>query len=256
MEANSQTKQENDSVEKTLTNFELNDTSDNLEFVNNDKATEDNTTTVTENSTAAVTSNIPVSETLNKNDGSPCAADENINSEVNEQNTHLASVHITDNTPFPSVPVVTEEEKKPITVSTNETDKLEAQDNNNKSAKAEETTIQTEITQEEIPISLPDALDQCAKDEYLVKTIDWKRKKVRIITQNGTMELCMCVCVYFTDLCIENGPCPLVAISNVLFLRGDLEIQPPDREVVTFEYLVDRLGDYLLSHAPTDKVSI
>lgn len=43
-----------------------------------------------------------------------------------------------------------------------------------------------------------------------------------------------------------------MAISNVLFLRGDLEIQPATREVVTFEYLVDRLADYLLTHAPTD----
>lgn len=50
-----------------------------------------------------------------------------------------------------------------------------------------------------------------------------------------------------------NGPCPLVAICNVLFLRGDLEIRPADREVVTFEYLVDRLGDYLLSHGPTEE---
>ncbi|KAG2202398.1 hypothetical protein INT47_008869 [Mucor saturninus] len=76
---------------------------------------------------------------------------------------------------------------------------------------------------------------QCDKDEYLVKTIDWKGKKIRIITQN------------------ENGPCPLVAISNVLFLRGDLEIQPADREVVNFDYLVDRLGDYLLNHAPAEE---
>ncbi|CDH56288.1 fam63a protein [Lichtheimia corymbifera JMRC:FSU:9682] len=75
--------------------------------------------------------------------------------------------------------------------------------------------------------------------EYLVKTIRWvdfhtrEAKDVRIITQN------------------ENGPCPLVAICNVLFLRGDLEIRPPDREVVTFEYLVERLGDYLLNHGPS-----
>ncbi|KAI7883548.1 DUF544-domain-containing protein [Lichtheimia hyalospora FSU 10163] len=75
--------------------------------------------------------------------------------------------------------------------------------------------------------------------EYLVKTIHWtdfdtrEAKDVRIITQN------------------ENGPCPLVAICNVLFLRGDLEIRPPDREVVTFEYLVERLGDYLLNHGPS-----
>lgn len=54
----------------------------------------------------------------------------------------------------------------------------------------------------------------------------------------------------------ENGPCPLVAICNVLFLRGDLEIQPPDREMVTFEYLVDRLGEYLLNHAPTDDLAV
>ncbi|CAO3665247.1 unnamed protein product [Rhizopus microsporus] len=46
----------------------------------------------------------------------------------------------------------------------------------------------------------------------------------------------------------ENGPCPLVAICNVLFLRGDLKIEPEDRELVSFEYLVERLGDYLLNH--------
>ncbi|KAF1798927.1 hypothetical protein FB192DRAFT_1394037 [Mucor lusitanicus] len=86
--------------------------------------------------------------------------------------------------------------------------------------------------------SVPNVVAQCDKDEYLVKTIDWKGKSVRIITQN------------------ENGPCPLVAICNVLFLRGDLEIRPPDREVVTFEYLVDRLGDYLLNHAPTDEPAV
>ncbi|KAI9483456.1 MAG: hypothetical protein EXX96DRAFT_479020 [Benjaminiella poitrasii] len=79
---------------------------------------------------------------------------------------------------------------------------------------------------------MPTLIPQCEKDEYLVKTIEWRNKKVRIITQN------------------ENGPCPLVAICNVLFLRGDLDIQPPDRELVTFEYLVDRLGDYLLTRAP------
>jgi hypothetical protein len=64
----------------------------------------------------------------------------------------------------------------------------------------------------------------------------------------------MCAYIYrFSFGYTENGPCPLVAICNVLFLRGDLEIRPPDREVVTFEYLVDRLGDYLLNHAPTDE---
>ncbi|KAG1460806.1 hypothetical protein G6F56_005863 [Rhizopus delemar] len=64
-------------------------------------------------------------------------------------------------------------------------------------------------------------------DEYYVKPIEWNGEQAHIITQN------------------ENGPCPLVAICNVLFLRGDLKL--PDIPVVTFEYLVERLGDYLLT---------
>ncbi|KAI9273048.1 hypothetical protein BDA99DRAFT_499876 [Phascolomyces articulosus] len=90
---------------------------------------------------------------------------------------------------------------------------------------------------EEQPQQQPAEQDD-AVQEYLVKKIQWfdtetkQKKDVLIITQN------------------ENGPCPLVAICNVLFLRGDLEIRPPDREMVTFEYLVERLGDYLLNHGP------
>ncbi|SAM00203.1 hypothetical protein [Absidia glauca] len=76
--------------------------------------------------------------------------------------------------------------------------------------------------------------------EYLVKSIDWLDPKtntsrvVRIITQN------------------ENGPCPLVSICNVLFIRGDLNMRPFEREKVTFEYLLEILGDYLVNHAPSD----
>ncbi|CAO3587719.1 unnamed protein product [Absidia cylindrospora] len=76
--------------------------------------------------------------------------------------------------------------------------------------------------------------------EYLVKSIDWldpntnTSRVVRIITQN------------------ENGPCPLVSICNVLFIRGDLNMQPFERTSVTFEYLLEILGDYLLNHAPSD----
>lgn len=36
-------------------------------------------------------------------------------------------------------------------------------------------------------VNVPDVTVQCEKDEYLVKTIDWKNKKVRIITQNGNV---------------------------------------------------------------------
>lgn len=41
---------------------------------------------------------------------------------------------------------------------------------------------------------------------YLVKWITWKEKKTPIITQS------------------ENGPCPLLAIMNTLFLRWKVRI--------------------------------
>lgn len=40
------------------------------------------------------------------------------------------------------------------------------------------------------PITLPNVVSQCQKDEYLVKTVDWKDKKIRIITQNGNELTC------------------------------------------------------------------
>ena len=40
------------------------------------------------------------------------------------------------------------------------------------------------------PITLPNVASQCQKDEYLVKTVDWKDKKIRIITQNGNELTC------------------------------------------------------------------
>lgn len=35
------------------------------------------------------------------------------------------------------------------------------------------------------PVTLTGIASQCGKDEYLVKTIEWKDKTIRIITQNG-----------------------------------------------------------------------
>ncbi|KAI8098506.1 uncharacterized protein BX664DRAFT_318881 [Halteromyces radiatus] len=85
---------------------------------------------------------------------------------------------------------------------------------------------------------------QTLDQEYLVKTIAWTDPKtkterpVRIITQN------------------KNGPCPLVSICNVLFIRGDISVRPFERETVTFEYLMECLGDYLLNHAPSDEKTV
>lgn len=47
---------------------------------------------------------------------------------------------------------------------------------------------------------------------YLVKWITWKEKKTPIITQS------------------ENGPCPLLAIMNTLFLRW--KVQHAERQRV------------------------
>lgn len=86
-------------------------------------------------------------------------------------------------------------------------------------------------------------LGEClGKDQFLLREILWTggeglegvERRIRIVTQN------------------ENGPCPLVALTNVLLLRGDLEISPPDRMVIHVDDLVALLGNHLILHpAPT-----
>ena len=78
---------------------------------------------------------------------------------------------------------------------------------------------------------------QQAKDVYELKWITWNGGKVRIVMQN------------------ENGPCALLALANVLILRGDLMVHP-DMPVVTFEYLVDQIGEILLTSLPADASDI
>ncbi|XP_026011969.1 ubiquitin carboxyl-terminal hydrolase MINDY-1 [Astatotilapia calliptera] len=69
---------------------------------------------------------------------------------------------------------------------------------------------------------------------YLVKWITWKEKKTPIITQS------------------ENGPCPLLAIMNTLFLRWKAKL-PAQTEVVTTEDLMAHLGECVLSVTPRQK---
>uniref|UniRef100_A0A914UQZ2 Ubiquitin carboxyl-terminal hydrolase n=1 Tax=Plectus sambesii TaxID=2011161 RepID=A0A914UQZ2_9BILA len=66
---------------------------------------------------------------------------------------------------------------------------------------------------------------------YHVKWIDFYKTKTPIVTQN------------------ENGPCPMLAIMNVLLLRGQVDL-PPEAEVVTGAQLIERLGDCILRLAP------
>ncbi|GES88315.1 protein FAM63B-like isoform X2 [Rhizophagus clarus] len=80
--------------------------------------------------------------------------------------------------------------------------------------------------------------------EYQLKAIEWiepssgQVRKLKVITQN------------------ENGPCPLLALCNVLLLRGDIKITPYDRSSVTYDFLVELLGDYLLKSIPQGEAEI
>lgn len=66
---------------------------------------------------------------------------------------------------------------------------------------------------------------------YCLKRFQWKGEYVQIVTQN------------------ENGPCPLLAIANVLVLSKRISI-PPMQECITGNQLMEYIGDYLLSSRP------
>ncbi|XP_038670904.1 ubiquitin carboxyl-terminal hydrolase MINDY-2 isoform X2 [Scyliorhinus canicula] len=68
---------------------------------------------------------------------------------------------------------------------------------------------------------------------YHIKWIKWKTENTPIITQN------------------ENGPCPLLAIMNVLLLAWKIKL-PPMMEIITAEQLMEYLGDYILDAKPKE----
>uniref|UniRef100_A0A8C8Y7H5 Ubiquitin carboxyl-terminal hydrolase n=1 Tax=Panthera leo TaxID=9689 RepID=A0A8C8Y7H5_PANLE len=71
-------------------------------------------------------------------------------------------------------------------------------------------------------------------DFYCVKWISWKGERTPIITQS------------------TNGPCPLLAIMNILFLQWKVKLSP-QKEVITSDELMAHLGDCLLSIKPQEK---
>ncbi|XP_078283451.1 ubiquitin carboxyl-terminal hydrolase MINDY-2 isoform X2 [Rhinoraja longicauda] len=68
---------------------------------------------------------------------------------------------------------------------------------------------------------------------YHIKWIKWRAENTPIITQN------------------ENGPCPLLAIMNVLLLAWKIKL-PPMVEIITAEQLMEYLGDYILDAKPKE----
>lgn len=71
---------------------------------------------------------------------------------------------------------------------------------------------------------------QCA---YHIRWVTLSSVKYPIITQN------------------ENGPCPLLAILNLLILKGTIQL-PPMQEIITAEQLMEYLGDCMLGAMPKD----
>jgi hypothetical protein len=71
-------------------------------------------------------------------------------------------------------------------------------------------------------------IDDCI---YHLKWIMWHDRKAPIVTQN------------------ENGPCPLIAISNILLLRGKI-ILPTVMEIITAKQLMEYIGDMILRNVP------
>ncbi|XP_061299754.1 ubiquitin carboxyl-terminal hydrolase MINDY-1 isoform X2 [Pezoporus flaviventris] len=68
---------------------------------------------------------------------------------------------------------------------------------------------------------------------YCVKWISWKGERTPVIMQS------------------ENGPCPLLAIMNILLLQWKVKL-PPQKEVVTAEELMAHLGDCILATQPRE----
>ncbi|KAG8440431.1 hypothetical protein GDO86_006253 [Hymenochirus boettgeri] len=68
---------------------------------------------------------------------------------------------------------------------------------------------------------------------YHIKWIRWKEQSTPIVTQN------------------ENGPCPLLAIMNLLLLTWKVKL-PIMMEIITSEQLMEYLGDYILEAKPKE----
>lgn len=99
-------------------------------------------------------------------------------------------------------------------------------------APSEVETAETRSGPQELPQS--PRTQQPDVDFYCVKWIPWKGEQTPIITQS------------------TNGPCPLLAIMNILFLQWKVKL-PPQKEMITSDELMTHLGNCLLSIKPQEK---
>ncbi|KZS92416.1 hypothetical protein SISNIDRAFT_486451 [Sistotremastrum niveocremeum HHB9708] len=82
------------------------------------------------------------------------------------------------------------------------------------------------------------ALGTARADVWLLKEIEWRaipnapNEKIKVIMQT------------------LNGPCSFIALCNILILRGDIVILPPERREVAYEFLSALVAEYLLRASP------
>ncbi|KAL4066721.1 hypothetical protein V8B97DRAFT_1948536 [Scleroderma yunnanense] len=94
-------------------------------------------------------------------------------------------------------------------------------------------------TAEQIEVS---SLRSSQADVWFLKEIKFgdgeHKRRVKIITQNF------------------NGPCSFIAICNILILRGKIEILPYERTSVSYEFLSQLVGEYLLVNCADTAIDI
>ncbi|KAJ3730138.1 hypothetical protein DFJ43DRAFT_1000308 [Lentinula guzmanii] len=103
----------------------------------------------------------------------------------------------------------------------------------------QESTLQP-ITQQQIQASVEN-YQNSVSDVWYLKTVEFgegdTKRTTKIITQNF------------------NGPCSFIAICNILILRGAIEILPPGRKTVSYEFLSQLLAEHLLMTCPDVDIS-
>ncbi|PIK39179.1 hypothetical protein BSL78_23978 [Apostichopus japonicus] len=119
------------------------------------------------------------------------------------------------------------------TVNSGSTDKAEDGRNQNAVDNGNSLLAQAPLVHPETSSATASPRHDQPVQEYHLKWVDWNNRKTPIVTQN------------------ENGPCPLIAILNVLLLRAVIEI-PEGVEIVTATQLINYLGNTILQRIPED----
>ncbi|KAK3102027.1 hypothetical protein FSP39_008212 [Pinctada imbricata] len=133
--------------------------------------------------------------------------------------------------------LISEEARLKVKLPSEEEDRQEC-DSNGKSddktaSKADSEMPLSDLAMDAMAAAICDDTEgnQEGPNVYQVKWINFKSKEVPIITQN------------------ENGPCPLLAIMNVLLVKGKVRLTI-GTEIITAEQLMTHLGECILENAP------